>query len=632
MKRTIYWICSAALLLTLISQVSNVKGQQLIGLTENQQVKKEALKHGNRKKSTAAVLSKELPFFEDFSDITIYPDQEKWTDINAFVNTSFPDLPPSIGVATLDAIDPSGNVYAVNDRATPSDTLTSIPFNLLPYKEGNDEVLLSFFYQAGGKGELPDPQDSLVLEFFSPQANEWNWAWKASADSAGPFIQKILTIPKSLCEDGFRFRFRNYTSMSPNEVVGKHGALSNVDQWHIDYIMLNTMPRANHQSINDIAFVDPLTDLLFDYTTVPWHHLDYAQRIGRNKVRYVIRNLEKADTAISINRSYVVRNMFTGEVSFYEVYTEKIEPNSLFIRNDPFDHSYAYSADTDEGEFEVTAYLKTHPSQFLENDTVKYKQLFSDYYAYDDGTAEFGFGISGESTAGAMMACRFPVFRQDTIRGVDIFFNKTRNNYTADLTFNLCIWKNDGGIPGDTLYVSQEELTPDVNTGLLEFTRYRIPLSHEIMVDDTVFVGIKQLTEDFINIGYDVSHDNRSNILVNITGSWYAVDSLDPGGSLMMRPVFSTRETASDIADFSSAKEILKVFPNPVNERLQIILSEKAMAEGGRIQIYDITGHQVLAETLKHALAVSHLKSGIYILKITLQSGETLTSKLIISR
>jgi len=81
-----------------------------------------------------------------------------------------------------------------------------------------------------------------VLEFFSPDANEWVWVWKASVFNPDTFQHEIITVPQSLYEDGFRFRFRNYTSMSPNEVVGKHGALSNVDQWHIDYVMLNTIP------------------------------------------------------------------------------------------------------------------------------------------------------------------------------------------------------------------------------------------------------------------------------------------------------------------------------------------------------------------------------------------------------
>ncbi|MBN1413946.1 MAG: T9SS type A sorting domain-containing protein [Bacteroidales bacterium] len=632
MKRKHYWINSCVaglLLLLLIFPGIELRGQQLIGLTENQEIKKALREQSKRKKSTVAAKSISLPFFDDFSTVRVFPDPDKWTDISAFINSSFPELPPSIGVATLDAIDELGNVYAINDRVTPSDTLTSVAFNLLPYKNSSEQVLLSFYYQAGGKGELPDPMDSLVLEYFSPLNNKWIWAWKASAEAAEPFQQEILPIPPSLYEDGFRFRFRNYTSMSADEVRGKFGALSNVDQWHIDYVMLNTEPQANHESINDIAFVDPLTDLLFNYTTVPWLHLTYPNSVGKNKVRYVLRNLENFDPVL-VHRSYQVKDVMTNEISYYEVYEDTLGPGSLWIRNDPFYHSFAYTS-SDYGLFEITSYIYTDASQYRGNDTVKYNLLFRDYYAYDDGTAEYGFGISGESTAGAMLAYRFPLLKQDTIRGVDIFFNKTRNNYTADLGFNLCIWNCRNGFPGDTLYVSQEEFYPDPNLGLLEFKRYHIPLSREIGVEDTIFIGIKQLSEDFLNIGYDVSHDNRKDILVNITGSWFAVDNLDPAGSLMMRPVFSTQETPSGISDEVSGNEILTLFPNPANDLLQIALPETAVKEGGIIQVYDITGRQVYTHELTRALPVSHLKSGSYILKVVLHSGQ-ITSRFIICR
>lgn len=616
--------------LFLILPFSGISGQELIGLTQNQEVKKASRELCSREKATADAVSLTLPFFEDFSILNVYPDQTKWMGLSVFVNSSFPDLPPSIGVATLDAIDATGEVYAINDRVTPSDTLATLPFNLLPYKNTTAKILLSFFCQAGGKGEMPDPKDSLVLEYYSPQSDEWISIWDTSATSKGDFRQKIFTVPQRFYEDGFRFRFRNYTSMSINEVKGKFGALSNVDQWHIDYIMMDTLPSASHSSINDIAIVDPLIDLLFDYTTIPWHHVDYAQSIGRNKVRYVVRNFHPT-IAANIDRSYSVRNVLSQEISNYEVLNDDIAPNSLWIRNDPFNHSFYYEP-TPYGQFEVTAFISTIASQFMGNDTVKYMQLFRDTYAYDDGTAELGFGISGESATGAMVACRFPIFRKDTIRGVDIFFNKTRDNYTADLYFKLCIWKNKDGKPGDTLFVSQEDFTPDTSAGLLEFTRYRLPLSREIIVEDTVFIGIQQLQEDFLNIGYDISHDNRRNIFVTITGSWYSIDNLYPSGSLMMRPVFSTQEHPSFIGKEASGPAVLMVYPNPVSDQLHLSIPEAFMNEGGTFAVYDITGRMVLSDKINPSVYVGHLKPGIYLIKLVIQSGQVLVSRFIVSR
>jgi hypothetical protein len=310
-------------------------------------------------------------------------------------------------------------------------------------------------------------------------------------------------------------------------------------------------------------------------------------------------------------------------------------PDSVWIRNDPFNHSFYYEP-TAYGQFEVTAFITTPASQFMGNDTVKYMQLFRDTYAYDDGTAEYGFGLSGESTSGAMIACRFPIFREDTIRGIDIFFNKTRNNFTDDKGFRLCIWKNKDGKPGDTLYVTPENeaFTRDTiaSLGLLGFGRYRLPLSREIIVDDTVFVGIQQLKEDFLNIGYDVSHDNRKNLFVNITGSWYSVESLDPAGSLMMRPVFSTLEQASGIVNKASFPEVLTVYPNPVSDLLHIRLPEALMNESGTLTLYDITGRQVLSDIVCPSVYVGHLKPGIYLVKLVMQQGQVLVSRFIVGQ
>jgi hypothetical protein len=632
MKRTNYLTFKIpGILLIMVVLCPGIRAQQLTGLSENQEVKKAFEERVTRKKTTTDGNTLSLPFFDDFSVLSVYPGQDKWIGLSPFVNASFPDMPPSIGVATLDAIDAYGDVYAIDDRTTPSDTLISRPVNLLPYKSTSKNVILSFFYQAGGKGELPDPKDSLVLEYYSPVAGDWIWIWKAIADTAGPFRKEILTVPRSFYEDGFQFRFRNYTSMSANEVKGKNGALSNVDQWHIDYVMLDTLSLADHESINDIALVDPLNDLLYVYTSIPWKHIDYANSIERNKVRYVVRNLAKTDTATNIDRTYRVKNMLTKQIYNYEVYNEDIDPDSYWIRNDPFDHSFSYEP-SDYGLFEITAFLTTSPSQFLGNDTVRYRQLFQDYYAYDDGTPEFGFGISGESTTGAMTACRFNIFRKDTIRGVDIFFNHTRYNYTTDLSFKLCIWKNNGGVPGDTLFVSTHDFSPDTSAGLLSFTRYTLPSDREILVDDTIFVGIQQLSEDYLNIGYDVSHENRSNIFMNITGSWFSGVNLSHAGSLMIRPVFSRQKTASGIADTESDNDRLEVYPNPACDWLHIAAPNDIVNEGGSLSIYDITGRKTYQGNLEETVSVSHLKPGIYILKVDTKGGRLLITRFIIGR
>ncbi|MCK5839422.1 MAG: hypothetical protein KAG99_06210, partial [Bacteroidales bacterium] len=49
-----------------------------------------------------------LPFFDDFSEESLFPSPSRWVDNFAFINSSYPVYPPSRGVATLDAINEFG--------------------------------------------------------------------------------------------------------------------------------------------------------------------------------------------------------------------------------------------------------------------------------------------------------------------------------------------------------------------------------------------------------------------------------------------------------------------------------------------------------------------------------------------
>ena len=102
----------------------------------------------------------ELPFFDDFSASYMYPDSSKWSDKYAFINSSCGKNPISIGVATLDALNEYGNVYPTLPfgMSDVSDFLTSKPINL--QRNASDSIYLSFFYQCGGNGDVPEFRDS----------------------------------------------------------------------------------------------------------------------------------------------------------------------------------------------------------------------------------------------------------------------------------------------------------------------------------------------------------------------------------------------------------------------------------------------------------------------------------------
>ena len=152
----------------------------LTGLRVNKAITREAAKHTPSQPTRADGLH--LPFVDVFSNYTGYPNPSLWQDRYAFVNRSFAIQPPTLGVATLDALDENGNVYSHADAAGfKADQLTSLPirldYNFTLHREMrvSDSLYFSFYYQpAGGSlagvewerlGNRPEGRDSLILEF-----------------------------------------------------------------------------------------------------------------------------------------------------------------------------------------------------------------------------------------------------------------------------------------------------------------------------------------------------------------------------------------------------------------------------------------------------------------------------------
>lgn len=612
----------------LILSGNELTAQTLLGIPENSVIKNHRLAGLPRLKSAMDEPLLTLPFFEDFSYTDIYPDAHKWADQYTFINTSFPSDPPSLGVATLDAIDEHGNVYAISDVPTSSDRLTSHPFDLSGYTQPGDTVRLSFFYQCGGLGEVPEMEDSLLLEFYAPEKQSWFKAWSATIDTATPFRQVILAIPGSFYQNGFRFRFRNYTSMSADQVAGGQGALSNVDCWNIDYILMNTDPPATHEFIPDIALVEPPRYLMDFYESVPWLHLNDAQSITRNYLRYVFRNLEKNEI-INLGRNYYTKNLGTGYTELAEAFFDNFEQEDVIRRNDPFMTPFTRSDNSDQGSFEVGGFLITPETQFKQNDTARTLLHFKDYYAYDDGTPEYGFGISGPSMAGALLACRFRVYKPDTLRALDIFFNKARNNYNATLPFNLCVWADDSGKPGELLYISPDTYTPVFTSGISTFHRYALNEDTGLVIQDTVvYVGMKQVTEEFINLGYDVNRNNLERTFINTSGEWFAPGSSILPGTLMIRAVFGSKEVLTGESPLPATDATVILFPNPVSDILHI---QSTGIRLSRLRLYDVQGRLTLeeADNIEY-LDVSGLPSGLYQVILYAESNQIITGKIII--
>src|SRR5690606_18637223 len=111
-----------------------------------------------------------LPFWDDFSSGSI--DSLKWQNRGAVASLTIGMDPPSIGVVYLDGVDGKGKAYsAALLENGEGDQLLSQQIELSSYLPA-DSLYLSFFWQAGGKAEMPDENDQLELYFLNANG-EW---------------------------------------------------------------------------------------------------------------------------------------------------------------------------------------------------------------------------------------------------------------------------------------------------------------------------------------------------------------------------------------------------------------------------------------------------------------------------
>ena len=133
-----------------------------------------------------------LPFYDDFSREVPVPSADYWAKSEAVsCGFSWAVRPPTVGVATLDALDAHGQLYAGAGAAQfHADTLEGRPLNLA----GGTDTYLSFRFQPGGWAEMaPAPGDSLLVDFYQPDLAEWRTVWRASLAST----RRSVTLRKA---------------------------------------------------------------------------------------------------------------------------------------------------------------------------------------------------------------------------------------------------------------------------------------------------------------------------------------------------------------------------------------------------------------------------------------------------
>jgi hypothetical protein len=591
----------------------------VIGLQSNYLLNETGIKHENKK--TVTILDTiEIPLFDDFSGHSAFPNSNKWIDNYIFINNTYSDRQITTGIATFDALDNSGRLYeTASSSGFEADHLTSQPLNL--NYNPSENIWLSFFYQAGGLGDAPEPKDSLILQFLAPDENKWYSVWRVEGNADQKFKPVIIRIDQNrFLKKGFQFRFINFASLSPN--LSDPSMVGNCDLWNIDYVLLDKNRNADDTVFADVAFRLPLRSLLKSYEALPWKQ--FLQISLQEMGSLIPVHYRNNDIIIrNVTRNFEIWDVHRNSLShFFSAGATNVNP----LTNVDFNANLIYTFKTnnkDSAVFRITCILKTDEFDPKGNDTLVYYQNFKNYFAYDDGSSEAGYGINGLGSRNSMAAYRFISYMQDTLRAISICFNDSYLDANKR-TFDLMVWDDNNGSPGNVLF-SEEEVMVEQGEVINSFYTYKIP--DGIMVNDVFYIGWRQRSETFLNAGFDVNTPHEGKQFYWLNGEWR---QSQVKGSIMIRPITGDPLTITSVNDIHSwNKNPVRVWPNPASDFVYVNAGELQLSGLPSVTIMDLQGHELLQVPFSERIDVSTLHEGIYIFIINMNGKPLGYSRLI---
>ena len=489
-----------------------------------------------------------LPFQDDFSSSEVFPNASNWMDYQVYVNNHMPINAPTMGVATFDGLNEQGLPYDIQavGMSGPSDTLSSMAFNLQG-KRASDSIYLSFFYQPEGLGEAPELNDSLVVDFYN-KFGFWNTVWAIPGSGVGTWKQVLLPVTDSIfLHGGFRFRFRNYSSL-----VGF------LDHWHVDYVRLATNRLYIDTVVYDFAYSSVPENLLKNgFTQVPYSHFKSdSARFLKNGHEATFKSLGYSTQTITTSAN------FFEPRSGFQIHGQALVANSTTNTRTYFPFSIPLIG-TDSFEMDAVYSIWANSSIIKSNDTIRRRYTFYNQYAYDDGSAEYGYGLN---TNGGKIAYRFISSRPDSLRGISLCFTPIKMDVSREL-FTLMVWKSipePGTGKGEQLIYQSNFQKPKYQRFYNGFVNYEFDSA--IAVSDTFYIGWQQNTDKILSLGLDRNDTANTNMFYNVTGTW---QSSGIPGAWMMRPILG-KNTNLKIPTIDLENRGISVFPNPAKNQLTV--------------------------------------------------------------
>jgi len=598
-----------------------------------------------------------LPFFDDFSSVVTVtaqpgvsvPSPARWQPgSGVYVNNTMAINHPTAGVVSFDGLAANGRPYVQNNRFAQgyTDTLQSRPITLAGLA-ATDKIFLSFYWQMRGGGELPDPGDSLTVQFLD-NTGAWRTVWQVEnkgdslkirtindtgrPDSTrqlnGPdytrqFFQAFVPVVDSrFFHAGFAFRFRTYGRES-----------GPFDTWNVDYVYLNKNRSRTDRFVKDVAVRQALSPLLKRYTAMPLS-------------QYVLN--PAAETADSVTTD--INNLFNNFNFTTFRFTVRDEVSGRLVQDSPSANSSLIPALSAQRKvaavapvnglgtatrallrykFDLNTTDDQNPSiagvNLRQNDTLSAVAVLDNYFAYDDGSWEFAQQIGQRE----QVAMRFFLNKPDIIAGVRACIVPFLSDQTGQ-SFVINVYSNKKGKPDQTIYQKAFKVQyPATRNGFVEF-----PFDRGVSVKDTFYVGYRQITSSDttqFRLGFDKNSPFGREIFYNGGTNWEQNQqsaALNVTGAFMLRPVMGGKPDSivTALPEPLPLSE-LRVYPNPTTGQIRWDMTNLL-----RLDVIDLRGRLLL--TIQPARGqqttdLGHLPTSMYLLRLT-DEKRTIVQKLIV--
>ena len=579
-----------------------------------------------------------LPFWDDFSfsNSPYYPHDTLWQNGKSVsLNFGIGINPPSLGVVTFDGLDSLGKPYDINNALAKgyADSLESRPIRLdLVPVALRTTVYLSFYYEFMGNGEAPDPGDHFDVDFKNDQG-KWENIVTIGVDSslkADVFNTLILPVAQDrFFHNAFQFRFRSFGRLS-----GPY------DTWNVDYVYLNSERTPTDSSFPDRALASTLTSLFNEYWSIPKTHFMtnvdanlttpsvtvYNLRSGNNQPLDYFYNAEvityKGGT---INSASMLLDSAAsaGAVQGLERKTFAVNSKLPSVAFDPAADSFKIKVKlslstkdnvlpANNGDYDSAKYS---PIDFRVNDTTRADFSLSRYYAYDDGSAEYGIGLN---QPGAQVAYLFEMKTPevDAIEAVDFYFPRFGDESNQIILLRILSDLTDN--EQSVLY--EENISVD-RSEQNKFKRHTLT-RNTVLVQGNFYIGWKQSSAGNIPIGWDKNTDSGDKIFYNTNGSWQP--NVIEHGSMMVHPVFGK---GGEVTGLPTETPAFHAFPNPNSGTFFL------SGEPGFLELFDLAGKPVRffreAQDHQTKIVMNNAYPGLYVLK-TFSNNKYMTQKIMV--